>query len=219
MRQGIGMIFVLVLGVAGAVAQEAAKDEKAKDYYPLNPGMKWFYKMYLEGRTLDVEIQVKELVTLDGQSLALVERKVTERDSKDDKVKQVDSGTEHMSANEKGVFRYRVNGIALSPPMCLLKYPFKAGETWETESTMGSEQLKIKGKAIGIEEVEVNEKKYQAHRADIDTTGIGNVVSSSYWFAPDVGLVKQVMKDGRKEAMLELIKFDSGRDEPKPEPR
>ena len=199
MRQAYGLIFVLVLGVAGAVAQEAAKKDKEKDYYPLKPGTKWSYEMNGGGQKINLVNQVAKTEDIDGKSLAVVETTMVDADGKpavgpDGKPavgpdgKPIVTATEHMETTDKGVFRHRINGIALSPPVCLLKYPFKKDETWESDTTVGAEQLKVKGKAIGTEEIEVNGKKYQTVKAEVETTVAGMLVSAIYWFAPTLEL-------------------------------
>ena len=95
--------------------------------------------------------------------------------------------------DRQGVFRHRVNGIELTPPACLLKYPLKKGETWETESTIGNEPLKIKGTVIA---------PGRGHGAGGEVPGFPGQGRNlrrrdafravTFWFAPDVGVVKQV---------------------------
>ena len=138
--------------------------------------------------------------TIDGKSLAVLER------SLNGKV----SGTEHLAATEKGVFRYRVDGVELSPPVCVLKYPLKKDDTWETESTIANEQLKIKGKVVDTEEVTVPAGKYKTFRVEIETSVAGMQATITFWFAPDVGIVKQTAGSGGKND-VELVKFDAGK--------
>ena len=43
--------------------------------------------------------------------------------------------TEHLTSSAEGVFRCRYNGIEVSPPLCIFKYPIKENATWEAASS------------------------------------------------------------------------------------
>jgi hypothetical protein len=201
MKWASGLILVVAIGTAGA-AQEAATDkEKTPDYYPLKPGTKWFYELNGNGQKIKLQIQVSKIETIDGNKMALVETVIN----------GMVTGTEHVTATEKGVFRHRMNGIELSPPVCILKYPYKKDDTWEGETTVGAEKIMVKGKALGDEEVSVPAGKYKTVKADTETSGAGMKMTASLWFAPDVGLVKQTIAVQDKTLTFELEKFEAGK--------
>jgi hypothetical protein len=201
MRQAIGLFLLIAAGIAGAAEQAATEKGATPDYYPLKPGTKWFYELNANGQKIKLHNQVKQIDTFEGKSMALVETVIG------DEVK----ATEHMATTAKGVFRHRINGVELSPPVCILKYPFKKDETWEIETTVGTEKLTIKAKAVDTEEITVPAGKYKALKCDVDTTVMGMQVSATYWFAPDVGVVKQTMVIAGKDVTLELEKFEAGK--------
>jgi len=176
MRQIAGFLLVLTLGYTNT-AQEAATDpEKTPTYFPLKLGTKWYYELKQAGKTLKLESQVAKMETLDGKPLAVLEKSVN----------GTVAGTEHLTATEKGVFRYRVDGTELSPPVCVLKYPLKKDDTWETESTIANEQIKVKAKVLGAEEITVPAGKYKAFRVEVETSVAGMQATVTCWFAPDV---------------------------------
>jgi hypothetical protein len=199
MRKANGWILVLVVGIAGAAQQGATEKEKTPDYYPLKPGTKWLYEMNANGQKVKVLNQVALIETLDGKSLAKIETVVNGEVT----------GTEHVAATDKGVFRYRVKGVELPSPICLLKYPFKKNETWEMEATIGSEKLTVKGRAVDREELTVGAGKYQTLKVEVNTTVIGQQIISTYWFAPEVGIVKHTMVEAGKDVTWELAKFET----------
>ena len=201
MRRIFGLMLVLAVGAAGAAEQAAPETEKSPDYYPLKPGTKWFYEMNANGQKIKLNNQVAKIEKLDGKSLALVETVIN----------GMVAGTEHLSATEKGVFRHRANGVECSPAVLLLKYPFKKDDTWETDTTIGNETVKVKGKSLESEEVTVPAGKYKTIRADIETTFMGNQFTASYWFSPDVGVVKQTMVIMGKTISMELEKFEAAK--------
>ena len=61
--------------------------------------------------------------------------------------------------------------------------------------------------AFSHEEVEVPQGKYEAVKVVVTTKQAGNAISSTYWFAPGVGNVKQVMSFSGKGNPFELIDF------------
>lgn len=201
MRQTCGLILVFVFAITGAAQERATSKEKAPDYYPLKPGTKWFYDMTVNGQKIKANNQVAKIETIDGKSLALVETVIN----------GMVAGSEHMTATDKGVFRHRAYGVEISPPVCVLKYPFKKDETWETDTTIGGQKVKVKSKAIGDEEITVPAGKYKTVKCEAETTLGPSQFTTTYWFAADVGVVKQVATIMDKDITLELEKFEAGK--------
>ena len=201
MKHARGLFLVLMVSGA-ALAQDAATDkEKAPNYYPLTPGTKWIYELRADGQKKKLTNQVAKIETIDGKKLAVVETLI------DGMV----TGTAHIAVTDKGVMCHRMNGVELSPPICVLKYPFKKDETWEVETTLGTEKMTVKVKAGASEEVTVPAGKYKAIKAEMDRTVAGMQASATSWFAPDVGVIKQTMSAGGSTATLELEKFEAGK--------
>ena len=198
MRQAIGFLLVLTIGFASAAQQAETDKEKTPDYYPLKPGTRWVYQVEANGKKVQLTNQISKLETIDGKSLALVESSVNGSIT----------ATEHLTTTDKGIFRNRTNGVEISPPICLLKYPVTKGETWESEATLGNQQMKVKSKSVDIAEVTVPAGKYKAVRVDVEISVAGLNASFSYWFAPDVGVVKQTTDLGGSKISAELEKYE-----------
>ena len=199
MRQLGGYLFVLAIGLASGTERAAMGQDKAPDYFPLKAGTKWAYELDQNGKKVKITSQIAKLEKMDGKSLALLETTINGEVA----------ATEHLASTEAGVFRHRVNGIELSPPVCLLKYPLKKDDTWETEATIANEQLKIKGKVLDNEEVTVAAGKYKAFRVEVETSAAGMRATTIFWFAPDVGVVKQTTENAGKTVTAELEKSGS----------
>jgi tRNA A-37 threonylcarbamoyl transferase component Bud32 len=153
-------------------------------YYPLKLGTKWHYRKETSlGAATPHLHQIVKIEKIDGQSLARLEA--------------LQHGevlaSEHLSTTAHGIFRHRNNGWEISPPLCLLKFPIKIGESWESEHRFGDEKGKVSCR-IGAEEVEVAAGKYQAITSHLEVmeTG-GRKIGITYWFAPGVGVVKQTV--------------------------
>ena len=72
--------------------------------------------------------------------------------------------TEHLTSTPEGVFRCRYNGIEVTPPLCILKYPFKEEVTWDVSVMIGAESLKEKFASGKIEEITTPAGKFKAAR-------------------------------------------------------
>jgi hypothetical protein len=192
---------VLAISLTSGALQAASGQDKAPDYFPLKAGTKWSYELTQGGKKTKIDSQIAKVETLDGKSLSVFETSV----------KGEVAATEHLAATEAGVFRHRVNGIALSPPICILKYPLKKDDTWETETTIANEQLKVKGKVLDNEDVTVAAGKYKAFRVEVETSAAGMRATTVFWFAPDVGVVKQTTENAGMTVTAELEKFEAGK--------
>ncbi len=201
MKHARGLFLVLMISSAAVAQDEATDKEKAPNYYPLTLGTKWIYELRGDGQKKKLTNQVAKIETIDGKKLAVVETLM------DGTV----TGTAHIAVTDKGVMCHRMNGVELSPPICVLKYPYKKDETWEVETTLGAEKMTVKMKAGDSEEVTVPAGKYKALKVDMDRTVAGMQASATSWFAPDVGVVKQTMAVGGSTATLELEKFEAGK--------
>src|SRR5262245_58504305 len=149
--------------------------------------MKWHYQAEASttgaagtGQKIMIVNQIAKVENIDGKSLSRLETVVN------GEVK----ATEHLSSNDQGVFRDRLNGVEVTPPICILKYPVKEGQSWESDTKFGEQELKVSAREGRSEEVQVPAGKFQAAQAVVETSVNGMKISTTYWFAPDVGIVK-----------------------------
>ena len=76
---------------------------------------------------------------------------------------------------------------------------------------IGEEQVTFKAKAGKEEEVTVPAGKYKAVTSELEVMASGVNVKTRYWFAKDVGVVKQTMEFNDKNVEMELSKFQKGK--------
>lgn len=177
-------------------AQEAARP----NYYPLKAGTKWHYRLDINGQSIDVVNQVSKVEKVDGEDRATV----------DSVIMGMTRGSETLSTSDKGVFRYSMNNQTLKTPICILRYPVKDGDSWEGETEINGQTLKLKGKT-GKAEVTVPAGKYQATTSHIETELMGQKFTTTYYFVPDVGIVKQEMSLGERKFFIELQRVEMGK--------
>jgi len=177
-----------------------AKDRTPSDYYPLKVGTKWLYRV--QGQTGRVTNLVSKTELIDGQQVACVETTFQ------DKV----IPTEHLANTPQGLFRYRSHGIGLSPPLCLLRYPVKKGDSWKSKIVVGGQQEVHVSCCVGAEKVTVPAGTYDAVTIDV-VLMLGDTIvgTSKYWLAAGVGMVKQNNKASGTTTVFELEKFEPAR--------
>jgi hypothetical protein len=172
------------------------------NYYPLKEGSKWYYRIDIPGQPAqNAIVHLAKIEKIDGVALGRLETSL----------KGTVTTTEHISSDETGIFRHRFNGVPTSKPLCLLKYPVKPGETWQQEITIGTEKVKSMCKVGQEEEVQVPAGKFKAIPVQIDADANGMKVATTYWFAADVGVVKQIAEFSGVKITLELEKREVGK--------
>ena len=198
MRWVAAILIVLATGLPSA-AQAPHGNQKLPDYYPMKTGTKWTYRVDSgNGKSVTVISQIAKNETIDGQSMARLEIAVNGNVA----------ATEHLTSTAEGVFRCRYNGVEVSPPLCILQYPFKEDATWEANPTIGAQALKVKLVSAKLEEVATPVGKYKAAPVVSETIVNGTKITTRLWFVADMGIVKQDTDIGEQKIKMELIKFE-----------
>ena len=99
-----------------------------------------------------------------------------------------------LEVSDKGVFRRTYAGTNYDPPMQLLKLPAKADDKWEHKRVLNPDEEPLMTSFITgpSEEVEVGAGKFKAIRVTSRRSGGGRSLHQTHWYAPNVGLVKEV---------------------------
>ncbi|MDC0936723.1 hypothetical protein OAS39_10590 [Pirellulales bacterium] len=179
----------------------AASPLTAAELYPLADGSVWHYVMNTEKGKWDMTYQVAKLENSDQDENFRVEMLM------DGKIVI----TEQLSQTPKGLYRVRYQDSNLSPPLLLLRNPIKPNDTWTTKTQIGAEELTI-GCKTGTEKVETPAGKFDAVKLTVTTRADEKDIRTDYWFANDVGIVKQVVVVGKEPKMsIELKKYAPGK--------
>jgi len=121
-------------------------------------------------------------------------------------------------ADSSGLYRVSV-GVDKSgrvePRMPVLRAPIKPGDTWEWKGKLSGGGSPVTGSGqfalAGPEKVKTPAGEFDAYRLDqtlkLNAGGGLQVVKSTQWLAPKVGLVKQVTDDGAQRTSAELTKY------------
>jgi hypothetical protein len=213
MKTVLGILVVVVIAAFPAVAQspstgkttKAGSDAKNKtpDYYPLKVGTKWQYQIDLGGgRQVERTCQISRIDQVEGKDLARLEVYASGRKL---------SYSEHLESTEGGVFRVRMNDVEFSPPICLIKYPPRSGQTWEAETTAGGRRMKVSNTTGRAEDIQVPAGKYRAIPCTLVVSDQTDRYTNVYWFVEGVGVVKQESETGEQTVTLQLVKYEPGK--------
>jgi hypothetical protein len=190
LRIAITMAVVVLAGFQSAVSAQPA----ASEYFPSQPGNRWTYRIVGQDDRLVVVSTFTE--PIGGYSCFRLESRLRSQFI----------ASAHFSVRKDGVYQMRSDGYNLDPPLPICKFPPTDKETWKVDFKLGEKKATI-AYECSFEEVTVPTGKYKALVIHSETPeGTGKLLNTC-WYAPKVGLVKQVVDDGDK-IVLELEKFD-----------
>jgi hypothetical protein len=166
-----------------------------KELFPLASNARWTYR--IQGQDDKLVIVVSPQLDKLGESRAYrLEGRLRDRLI----------ATEQLTVRKDGVYRHRHDGMDIEPPLLICKFPATKGERWHIDYKIGDKKAAI-DYSCEFEEVTVPAGTYKAvavHAAVVEGGGL----KTTCWYAPKVGLVKQVVEDGEGKIVLELEKFD-----------
>jgi hypothetical protein len=180
-------------------------DDKLEEtpYYPLQVGTTWHYKVG-DGKFV-MKVIKHEMV---GKELcALI------------KMEGGEGATEHVTTKKDGVYRYSFGTLKPKEPVLILKLPPKKGDTWTVDVKTGTSEDSgtVKGKFIaGEEKIKIKlmgkEKEVETVTAssdDLEADGLR--IKCKYYFAKDLGMVKQEIEVANQKIVIELENFEAGK--------
>ncbi len=192
-------MWLVWLSTGALLAQEGAiKDDR---YYPLKKGSVWEYAT--AGKTFQIKLADFEMV---GDTLCA-------------KLESILNGnqvaSEHVAVKDDGVYRYKYNNIEIKPPLKFLQLPAGPDQKWQVDSkasTPSGGELVLKGEfATKAEAIKVPAGDFQTiSSASSKFEVMQQKLEMTYFFAPDVGMVKQSVKVDNTAVEVELQKYTPG---------
>jgi hypothetical protein len=183
-------LLLLLIGCTMICAQES------DNLMPLEVGTKWTYRVRDQ----------KELFIL----IAAKEEKVGEQVCirLEGKIEKDTVSNEHLAVLKDGIYRFKVDENLISPPVCVVKLPGKKGEKWTNEFKVNNKPGKV-SYSIDLEDIEVPAGKFKDAILVVGEIKENNGTNiSKTWYAPNVGMVKQVIESGKESVTLELEKIE-----------
>jgi len=193
-RRCLSFAVLLVLAVGGFVpaAEEAVV---TTPYFPLAVGSKWSYKC---GEN-HFQLKVVKFEKVGATNCARLELFVNDKSQ----------AAEHLAVTKDGVLRFSFDGKKAEPPIPFLELPVKAGKTWKVESKVDGQPLKGSFTSGVEQSVKVPAGTYTTATVtgtDLEANGVK--LSLKYYFAENVGMVKQVIDIGGQKIVIELEKYE-----------
>jgi hypothetical protein len=168
------MVCSLVLLSASLVSAAPIPEPKPFSH-PSTVGTKWVYQNGDREQTVVVSaVEKKGAETIITLEEVLKDGKTTPY--------------EIIAISEKGIFRLDVIGLKPKGPMCLFRFPPKAGDNWQVEISVAA-LGPMTVSTIGLEDVTVPAGTYKAWRVEAKFATVGKQVGTC-WFVPGLGLVK-----------------------------
>ncbi|MCE9530919.1 MAG: hypothetical protein K8T89_07325 [Planctomycetes bacterium] len=187
---------ILLLLIPSAL--HAEDPQPVIDYYPLAMNYRWTYRIQGQEDRLSIVVTAIEKV---GETRCFrLEGRLQNRVV----------GTEHVSKVKDGVYRHRNEGSDIDPPILFCKVPTTKSDTWKAEYKFNDRKTTI-DYSCEMEEVFVPAGRFQAIVVRAVSADGPNKLRNTTWYAPKVGMVKQVIEDGdEKPIVLTLERFDRG---------
>jgi len=202
---------LLLAATAHGQDKDKNKDKKDKDkdptkaatteYFPLKDGTPWTY------RAGDKEFTISVAGVEKKGDPAVPCFKLETRNSEKKLIAR-----EYVAVKEDGVYRYGFDNSDAKPPLRFLKLPIKSGEKkWSIDTKVGGKE--VKGSFNLGEEKEPVKVPASTYKdvITVSSEGLeidGEKVPVTYYFAPKVGMVKQVVEVRGTKVTLELVKFE-----------
>lgn len=184
--------------LAAPVNQASAQDEfKGTELFPMSVFSRWTYR---------VQGQDDRLVVMAAAIEKIGEYRCYRFEGR---LRNQLVASEQLSLRKDGVFRMRHDGMDLEPPLMICRFPPLKGEIWKAEYKIGDKKTMIAFEC-DTEVITVNDTKYHTFVIKAEIAESGGKLKNTCWYAPKVGLVKQVIEDGDNQIVLELEKYERG---------
>ena len=157
MRTATRYALQLAVLTAAITATFVAAGAEPTNYLPLKQGSKWVFDSNVNGMTGSMTIRVAKLQSAPGRQAAQLETVVN----------GMVTATEYLGVSAEGIFRLKMNGHDLNPPLTVLRFPVKQGDAWSSSTTVGGETLNANCTA-GLQPVQVPAGSFQAALRDND---------------------------------------------------
>lgn len=169
-----------------------------QDCFPIANGYKWTYKQGDQERS--VRVRGTEKVG-SVEAFALV-----------DEWKEGSQVT-HFVVDEEGVKVVRIKNATLDEdlsenPFLRLKFGAKKGDTWLWKGTINRQEQTTTYAHEGVEEIEVPAGTFTGMKITAKAKTSTGEFGVTRWYAPDIGLVKEVHQAAGGEMIVELVKFE-----------
>jgi len=195
-------ILTVCLLACAVMSGSAAVQAASPDYYPMTVGNTWTLDTTINGQVIPIVMTVTERTPAQADGFAAsIESRIEGRAIQIEVYRVNKTGVSRVSSGADGA------GV-LAPPFPVLKYPIAFDDSWMWKGTITTAGQAMPASArcsvSRPERVAVPAGTSQAIKVHVDLSVEGPdnskaEVTNDYWFAADVGMVKQVAHIGTND--------------------
>ena len=188
--------------------------EMTSPFYPLRVGNQWTYKSTIgDAPPQKVTITAEQAEPYEYKHTLAKMQEVSEPIVRY-RLKKVSGSkelNEYVAVLKDGVYRFAAAGKEITPPLRFLKLPLTKGESWTINSV--SENVPLTGTfTCDDATIKVPAGQFQTKHVWSKDFQVGTEkMVIEYWFARDVGIVKQHHHVVNSDEVLELEEFRAGK--------
>lgn len=177
-----------------------AEPANSVSYWPLKQGSTWTLTTTVQNKTFDQVITVTDVKADKGGSVATLGYTMAGNNIQVETYRTTPTEVTRLSSGQGG-------SGTIAPGLPIIKYPMKAGTTWTWKGNITANGMLSKGTSTltvsGPTSIKTPAGTFSAMRVHsalvIMAQGQTLNAPNDYWFAPNVGLVKQYAKIGTFE--------------------
>ena len=192
------LIAILLECSLTAFADGAADTDSFEDFFPLQVNNRWTYR--IQGQEERLYIFTTQIEKIGAVNCVRLEGRLRGQTV----------ANEHLAIRKEGVFRYRLDGVDIEPPLPICKPIGRSSKAWKLDYKVGEKKASI-AYELDWDDIAVPLGKYKALRIQSEVPDGNSKLKNTCWYASKVGMVKQVIDDGDNKIVLELEKFERDR--------
>jgi len=195
LNSALAVALFLMTAVPGG-GQPPQDPTKEVDYFPLVDKTVWTYDA--GGTLITVRVKQEE----EKKDEKKVGGEMEKRYRLETSINNMPVSSEVVAVLKEGICRVAAADKKINPPLCFLKLPVKKGKKWKVNSTVGDEKItgefeagEVELAAATIPYFNKGDKDKKVKLVTVKGNGLnlnGVPIDLTYYFAPDVGMVRQV---------------------------
>ena len=190
----------LLVAIASLPVNADEEEFKGPELFPVTSFWTWTYRV--QGQDDKLHVSVFDSKEKMGERIFRFEGRIRNQPV----------ASELLSIRKDGVYRLRHDNHELEPPLLICRFPPLKGETWKAEYKIGDKKTTVVYDC-DTEEITYQNKKMTALVIRAEIADPNGAIKNTCWYAPRIGLVKQVIQEGDNKIVIELE--EHGRPPPK----
>lgn len=172
-----------------------------KELFPLAVGNQWVYSVTVNGKADEMTLKVLKVATKGTETIASVSSVMSSGKPHIGTWKVTKNGIYQVSVNEKDRF---------TPPQLAVPFPLDdtAAKKFKANGpvpTGGKSEQSVVIRNVGIQEIDTESGRMSAYAVESVTSWKGAALTSTSWWAPQVGFVRQRQVISSEKGSIEIL--------------